>query len=132
MTKAAFHRAVPSFKVTLTAAVLATAGCSAMNTPTAQSIAGLPPSGSVTISEDFVAGLGGAAALWSTRGGPIHSSFSVLLRAPGAGLRKSALQALSTSSPASRSFQAGTRKVPAKPVSVLRAAAICGWRTAPA
>ena len=43
----------------LAAAVLATAACSAMNTPTAQSIAGLPPSGSVTITEDFVAGLGG-------------------------------------------------------------------------
>jgi hypothetical protein len=41
------------------AMVLAMAGCSALNTPTAQSVADLPPSGSVTITEDFVAGLGG-------------------------------------------------------------------------
>src|SRR5205809_840718 len=40
-------------------AALATASCSGLNTPTAQSVAGLPPSGSVTITEDFVAGLGG-------------------------------------------------------------------------
>ena len=46
-------------KAALLAAVLATTGCSALNTPTAQSIARLPPSGSVTITEDFVAGLGG-------------------------------------------------------------------------
>jgi hypothetical protein len=44
------------------AAVLATAGCSGMmNTPTAQSIAGLSPSGNVTVTEDFVAGMGGGS-----------------------------------------------------------------------
>jgi hypothetical protein len=47
------------FKATVLAAVLATAGCSGMmNTPTAQNIAGLPPSGNVTITEDFVTGVG--------------------------------------------------------------------------
>jgi hypothetical protein len=47
------------FKAAVLAAVLATAGCSGMmNTPTAQNIAGLPPSGNVTITEDFVTGVG--------------------------------------------------------------------------
>jgi hypothetical protein len=60
MTEAAFRRAVPSIKATLVAAaVLAIAGCSSLSAPTQQSIAGLSPSGSVTINEDFVAGLGG-------------------------------------------------------------------------
>ena len=47
------------FKAALLAAVLVTVGCSALNTPTAQSIAGLAPWGSVTITEDFIAGLEG-------------------------------------------------------------------------
>jgi hypothetical protein len=63
MTEAAPHRPVPSFKVSLVAAVLAMAGCSSLNAPTAQDVAGLPPSGSVTITEDFVAGLGGNGTL---------------------------------------------------------------------
>jgi hypothetical protein len=90
MTEAALHRTVRSLRVTLVVAVLATAGCSAMNTPTAQSIAGLPPSGSVTITEDFVTGVGGGSAGWSTRDGAIHSKCSVPLWAPVAGSRKSA------------------------------------------
>jgi hypothetical protein len=49
-------------KAAILAAVLATAGCSGMmNTPTAQSIAGLSPSGNVTVTEDFVAGMGGGS-----------------------------------------------------------------------
>jgi hypothetical protein len=49
-------------KAAVLAAVLATAGCSGMmNTPTAQSIAGLSPSGNVTVTEDFVAGMGGGS-----------------------------------------------------------------------
>ena len=60
MTEAAFLRTVSTLKVTLVAVGLATAGCSGMmNTPTAQNIAGLSPSGNVTITEDFVTGLGG-------------------------------------------------------------------------
>jgi hypothetical protein len=58
MTEAAFHRIVRSFKAALVAAVLAMAGCSGLNGPTAQSIAGLSPSGTVTIIEDFVTGVG--------------------------------------------------------------------------
>ena len=68
MTEAALNRTGPSLKATLVAAVLAMTGCSAMNTPTAQSIAGRPPSGSVTITEDFVAGLGGGTGTLDFQG----------------------------------------------------------------
>src|SRR5271166_4724882 len=59
MTEAAVRRTTSPVKATLTAAILAIAGCSGLSAPTAQSIAGLSPSGSVTINEDFVAGMGG-------------------------------------------------------------------------
>ena len=59
MTEAAFHLTVPSLILALAGAVLAMAGCSEMmNTPTSSSIAGLSPSGRVTITEDFVTGVG--------------------------------------------------------------------------
>jgi len=62
MTKTAFHPTGSSLKATLVAAVLAMAGCSEMmKTPTAQSVAGLSPSGNVTITEDFVTGVGGGS-----------------------------------------------------------------------
>jgi hypothetical protein len=89
MTEAAFYRTVPLIKATLVAAVLATAGCSGlMNTPTAQSIAGLPPSGSVTITEDFVAGLGGGNGTLDYQGRSY--SFKVLgtVAGPGGGVEK--------------------------------------------
>ena len=69
MTEAPLHHSVPSIKATVVAVFLATAGCSEiMNAPTAQSIAGPPPSGSVTITEDFVAGLGGGSRTLEYRG----------------------------------------------------------------
>ena len=60
MTQASFHRTVPSFKVILMTVVLAAAGCSGMMSAprTPQSIAGPSSSGSVTITQDFVTGLG--------------------------------------------------------------------------
>ena len=62
MTETMLHRTVPWLKATLVAAGLAMAGCSEMmKTPTAQSVAGLSPSGNVTITEDFVTGLGGGS-----------------------------------------------------------------------
>ena len=88
MTKAAFHRAVPSLKVTLTAAVLATASCSSMNTPTAQSIAGLPPSGKVTIGEDFVAGLGGGSGTLEYQGRTYPFKVLGTVAGPGGGVEK--------------------------------------------
>lgn len=39
--------------------MLGLGGCSALNVPTAQSIQGLTPSGTVTLTETFVAGYGG-------------------------------------------------------------------------
>jgi hypothetical protein len=88
MTKAASHRTVPSIKATLLAVVLATAGCSAMNTPTAQSIAGLPPSGSVTITEDFVAGLGGGNGTLEYQGRTYPFKVLGTVAGPGGGVDK--------------------------------------------
>jgi hypothetical protein len=88
MTEHAFHRAVPSLKLTLVAAVLATAGCSAMNTPTSQSIAGLPPSGSVTITEDFVAGLGGGSGMLEYQGRTYPFKVVGTVAGPGGGVSK--------------------------------------------
>ena len=56
-----FCRAAWSMKAALAASALAIAGCSALNAPTEQSIAGLSPLGSVTITEDFLAGMGGGS-----------------------------------------------------------------------
>jgi hypothetical protein len=53
----------------LLAAVLTMTGCGGMmNTPTAQSVAGVPPSGNVTITEDFVAGFGGGSGTLEYQG----------------------------------------------------------------
>jgi hypothetical protein len=89
MTEAGFHRTVPSLKATLVAAVLATAGCSGlMNAPTAQSIAGLPPSGSVTITEDFVAGLGGGNGTLEYQGRTYPFKVLGTVAGPGGGVDK--------------------------------------------
>jgi hypothetical protein len=133
MTEAAFHRTVPSLKVSLLAAVLAMAGCSGlMNAPTAQSIAGVPPSGDVTITEDFVAGLGGGSGTLEYQGRTYPFKVLGTVAGPGGGVEK-----ITASGPVYKlasvaDFPADIRKAPAKPVSALRAAAICGWRTTPA
>jgi len=88
MTKAAFHRAVLPIKAILMAAVLTTAGCGGMNTPTAQSIAGLPPSGSVTITEDFVAGLGGGNGTLEYQGQTYPFKVLGTVAGPGGGVSK--------------------------------------------
>jgi hypothetical protein len=89
MTEAAFHRTVPSLKVSLLAAVLAMAGCSGlMNTPTAQSIADLPPSGNVTITEDFVAGLGGGSGTLEYQGRTYPFKVLGTVAGPGGGVEK--------------------------------------------
>jgi hypothetical protein len=89
MTEAAFHLTVPSLKVIFVAAVLATAGCSGMmNTPTAQSVAGLPPSGSVTITEDFVAGLGGGNGTLEYQGRTYPFKVLGTVAGPGGGVDK--------------------------------------------
>jgi hypothetical protein len=84
----AFHHTARSIKASVVAAVLAMAGCSAFNTPTAQDIAGLPPSGNVTITEDFVAGLGGGSGTLEYQGR--NYPFKVLgtVAGPGGGVEK--------------------------------------------
>ena len=89
MTEAPFRLTVLSLKATLVAAVLATAGCSGvMNTPTAQSIAGLPPSGNVTITEDFVAGLGGGSGTLEYQGRRYRFKVIGTVAGPGGGVDK--------------------------------------------
>jgi hypothetical protein len=73
----------------LSAAVLALAGCSGiMNTPTAGSIAGLPPSGNVTITEDFVAGVGGGSGTLYYQGQTYPFRFAGTVAGPGGGVEK--------------------------------------------
>jgi hypothetical protein len=70
-------------------ALLAIAGCSGLtNTPTAQSIAGLPPSGSVTITEDFVAGLGGGSGALEYQGRTYPFKVLGTVVGPGGGVEK--------------------------------------------
>jgi hypothetical protein len=89
MTETASYRTVASLKAMLVAAVLATAGCSGMmNTPTAQNIAGLPPSGNVTITEDFVAGLGGGNGTLEYQGRTYPFKVLGSVAGPGGGVEK--------------------------------------------
>jgi len=89
MIKTAFHHTVPSIKVTLVAALLATAGCSGMmNTPTAQNVAGLSPSGNVTITEDFVTGVGGGSGSLEYQGRTYPFKVVGTVAGPGGGVEK--------------------------------------------
>ena len=89
MREFAFHRTVWSIKPFLIAAVLATAGCAGMmNTPTAQSVAGVPPSGNVTITEDFVAGLGGGSGTLQYQGRSYPFKVIGTVAGPGGGVDK--------------------------------------------
>src|SRR5262245_30889075 len=51
------------------AAILTLAACSAMKTPDAQSIANVPPSGTVSLNETFAAGYGGGSGTLIFNGG---------------------------------------------------------------
>ena len=70
------------------AAVLAMPGCSGLNAPTAQSIAGQSPSGNVTITEDFVTGVGAGNGTLEYQGRtyPFKAFGSVV--GPGGGVEK--------------------------------------------
>ena len=77
------------FRAAVLTAVLATAGCSGMmNTPTAQSVAGLPPSGSVTITEDLVAGLEGGSGMLEYQGRTYPFKVVGTVAGPGGGVEK--------------------------------------------
>ena len=70
-------------------AVLAMAGCSQMmNTPTAQSVAGLSPSRNVTITEDFVTGLGGGRGTLEYQRRTYPFEVVGTVAGPGGGLEK--------------------------------------------
>jgi hypothetical protein len=89
MTEAALDSTVALFKATLLATVLVTAGCSGMmNTPTAQSVAGVPPSGNVTITEDFVAGFGGGSGTLEYQGRSYPFKVLGTVAGPGGGVDK--------------------------------------------
>ena len=88
MTEAAFCRAIPPLKVTLVATLLAISGCAGMNAPTPQSVAGFPPSGSVTITEDFVAGLAGGSGTLEYQGRTYPSKVLGTVAGPGGGVEK--------------------------------------------
>ena len=87
-TDAAVRRTTSPVKATLTAAILAIAGCSGLSAPTEQSIAGLSPSGSVTINEDFVAGLGGGTGTLYYRGQTHLFKLAGTVVGPGGGVAK--------------------------------------------
>src|SRR6516162_1629247 len=89
MTEPALHRTVPPLKVTLVAAMLAMTGCAGMmNTPTAQSVAGLSPSGNVTITEDFVTGLEGGSGTLEYQGRTYPFKVVGSVAGQGGGLEK--------------------------------------------
>jgi hypothetical protein len=89
MAEATFLRKAPSLKATVVTAVLATAGCSGMmNTPTAQNIVGLSPSGNVTITEDFVTGVGGGSGTLEYQGRTYPFKVVGTVAGPGGGLEK--------------------------------------------
>lgn len=64
-------------------------GCSSLlHPPTAQSIAGLQPSGTVTVTEDFVAGLGGGSGQLDLQGQTYPFKLIGTVVGPGGGLSK--------------------------------------------
>ena len=88
MTEVEF-RITRSLKAALVAAVVTTAGCAGvMHTPTAQSVAGLPPAGNVTITEDFVTGVGGGSGTLEYQGRSYSFKVVGTVAGPGGGLEK--------------------------------------------
>jgi hypothetical protein len=88
MTKTASGRVSLCVKGALAGALLAVAGCSSLKAPNAQSITGLSPSGNVTISEDFVTGLGGGSGTLDYRGRTYPFKLFATIVGPGGGLSK--------------------------------------------
>ena len=89
MMDSASHRTGSALKAMLMAAVLAMTGCAGMmNTPTAQSVAGVPPSGNVTITEDFVAGFGGGSGTLEYQGRTYPFKVLGTVAGPGGGVDK--------------------------------------------
>jgi hypothetical protein len=71
------------------AALLATAGCAGMmSTPTEQSIAGLSPSGNVTIAEDYLSGVGAGNGTLYFQGQSYPFKVFGAVAGPGGGVSK--------------------------------------------
>jgi hypothetical protein len=89
MTDFASRLISSSLRAILAAVVLAAGGCAGlMNTPTEQSIAGLSPSGNVTITEDFVTGLGGGNGTLFFQGQSYPFKVLGSVAGPGGGVSK--------------------------------------------
>ncbi|HEY6434889.1 MAG TPA: hypothetical protein VIZ17_23195 [Acetobacteraceae bacterium] len=88
MTKSFSDGASLCLKAVIAAALLAASGCSSMKVPTAQSITGLSPSGDVTITEDFVTGLGGGSGTLNYQGQAYPFRVFGAVVGPGGGLSK--------------------------------------------
>jgi len=88
MDKTTLRRAPLAIRASLAAALLATFGCSALKTPTAQSIEGLSPSGTVSITEDYVAGVGGGSGTLNYEGKTYPFRVLGTIVGPGGGLSK--------------------------------------------
>ena len=71
-------------------ALLAVAGCSGLSAPTAQSIQGLTPSGSVTLNETFAAGYAGGSGALSFNGGTYPFTLVGAVIGPGGAVRVTA------------------------------------------
>ena len=85
MSVVAFRSASLVSRAILAATLIGMAGCA--TTPTEQSIAGLSPAGTVSISEDFVVGWAGGNGLLNYRGRPYPFKFvCALLGPPGSRL----------------------------------------------
>jgi hypothetical protein len=88
MAEAVFRCTVRWLKATPVAAVLAIAGCTSLNTPSEQNIGGLPPSGNVTITEDFVTGVGAGNGTLEYQGRAYPFKMFGSVVGPGGGVEK--------------------------------------------
>ncbi len=88
MTKSLLDGASLCLRAIAAAGLLAASGCASMKAPTAQSIAGLSPSGDVTITEDFVTGLGGGSGTLNYQGQAYPFRVLGAVVGPGGGLSK--------------------------------------------
>lgn len=86
MSQAQFTTLTSLVRGILLATLFAAAGCSSV--PTEQNIAGLSPSGSVTITEDFVTGLGGGSGTLYYEGQAYPFKVVGSVVGPGGGVEK--------------------------------------------
>ncbi len=89
MRNTALQPASPLARIVSLGAVLAIGGCSSlMHPPTEQSVAGLQPSGTVSVTEDFVAGFGGGKGQLTYQGQTYPFQLVGTVVGPGGGLSK--------------------------------------------